>query len=151
MKIKSITQTLSALPFFDGMSREHLAFISGCASNVRVLEGEFILKQDHPANRFYLIRSGEISLELQEANRTLQIATVGPDDMIGWSWLIPPYTWHYDGRALTDVSLVGFDAECVRRKCDSDPHFGYDMFKRFTGLMADRLMSTRIQLLDVYR
>ena len=151
MKIQTITETLSALPFFDGMSREHLEFIAGCASNVRIPEREFVLRQSYPANRFYLIRSGEISLELQEANRTLQIATVGPGDMIGWSWLIPPYTWHYDGRALTDAALVGFDAECVRRKCDSDPRFGYDMFKRFTGLMADRLMSTRIQLLDVYR
>ncbi len=151
MKTQSITHSLRRLPFFDDMSPDHLDFISGCASHVRFRGGELVLTQGRKSDRFYLIRSGEISLELHAANRTLEITTVGEGEMVGWSWLVPPYTWHYDGRAINDLALIAFDARCVREKCDADPVFGYDMFKRFTSLIVDRLMATRIQLLDVYQ
>lgn len=151
MKIRTIAHRLAELPFFEDMSTAYLEFISGCASHVRFREGELVLKQGRAADRFYLIRSGRISLELQGAGHALKIMTVGDGDMLGWSWLVPPYTWHYDGRALTDVALIGFDATCVRRKCDDDPAFGYEMFRRFTQLIVDRLMATRIQLVDVYQ
>ena len=151
MKTQSIAGSLLGLPFFADMSREHLDFISGCASHVRFRGGDLVLTQGRKSDRFYLIRSGEISLELHAANRTLEITTVGEGEMVGWSWLVPPYTWHYDGRAINDVCLFAFNADCVRNKCDADPVFGYDMFKRFSSLIVDRLMATRIQLLDIYQ
>lgn len=151
MKIHSIAESLARLPFFDDMSREHLDFISGCASNVRFRGGEMILSQGRPADRFYLIRSGEVSLELHAGNRTLEIVTVGEGEMLGWSWIVPPYTWHYSVRAINSVAAIAFKADCVREKCDADPVFGYDMFRRFTRLIVERLMATRIQLLDVYQ
>jgi CRP/FNR family transcriptional regulator, cyclic AMP receptor protein len=151
MKTQSIAQSLLRLPFFTDMSREHLEFVSGCATHVRMKGGQLVLTQGRKCDRFYLIRSGAVALELHAANRTLEIMTVGENDIIGWSWMVPPYTYHYDGRAINDVSLVGFDADCVRQKCDADPVFGYDMYKRFSSLIADRLMATRMQLLDVYQ
>jgi hypothetical protein len=128
MKTRTLPELLGALPFFEGMRPEHLDFISGCAHNVRFPEGAFLL------------------LEGKDADNTLE-----PGEVVGWSWLVAPYTWHYDARAVAPVSAVAFNAVCVREKCERDPAFGFEMFKRIAQLMTRRLMATRYQLLDVYR
>jgi len=70
---------------------------------------------------------------------------------VGWSWLVPPYQWHFDMRAVSDVRAFSIDGRCLRNKCESDSCFGYQMMKRFSTLMAERLEATRLQLLDLYR
>jgi hypothetical protein len=70
--------------------------------------------------------------------------------VIGWSWLFPPYRWHFDGRALSSVRATSFDGACLRGKCDQDPALGYELMKRFARVFSERLRGTRLRLLDVY-
>jgi CRP/FNR family cyclic AMP-dependent transcriptional regulator len=79
---------------------------------------------------------------------TLQ--TLGEGDLLGWSWLFPPYIWQFDARAQEDVRATAFDGACLRTKCDADPALGYDLMKRLARLVSSRLEATRRQLLDVY-
>jgi hypothetical protein len=76
--------------------------------------------------------------------------TAGEGEMIGLSWLIPPYRWRYDAKALELVRAIALDATCLRNKCEADHHLGYELMKRFVPVMVDRLHTTRLQLLDVY-
>jgi len=150
MKIHNITQSLSALPFFEEMPEDHLDFISGCAKHVRFNEGEFITLQGKDANQFFAIREGLVALEIEAANKTFTIQTVQEGNLLGWSWLIPPYRWHFDSRAITPVSAICFDAVCVREKCEKEREFGYEVLKRFSRLIIQRLMVTRMLLADMY-
>ena len=70
--------------------------------------------------------------------------------MLGWSWIIPPYHWHYDARAIEPTSAIALDAKCLRIKCEEDHDLGYELLKRFTNVITQRLEATRLQLLDVY-
>ncbi len=150
MKIHDITTSLAALPFFEEMPEEYLKFISGCAKHVRFNEGEFVTLQGKDAEHFYAVREGLIAIEIEAANKTFTMQTVEEGNLVGWSWLIPPYRWHFDARAIAPVSAIQFDAVCVREKCETDRAFGYEVLKRFSRLIIQRLMVTRMLLTDMY-
>ena len=151
MEKENLTELLRQHPFLQGLSDEHMQTIVGCASNVRFPEGEHLINEGQIANKFFLLRSGRIALEMEVSGRgRIRIQTSGPGEVLGWSWLISPYRWHFSGVSVMDTRVIALDAECLRNKCETDPHFGYEILKRLALVMERRLEATRLQLLDVY-
>lgn len=149
--MKSISDLLNDHPFFDGLPREALDLIAGCGRNVHFDQDAPIIAEDEPADYFYVLRTGKVALEVGTPQLgPLVIETIGAGELLGVSWLLPPYRWTFDARAVDATSAIAIDAACLRRKCDDDPALGYEMFKRFAGLVRDRLQATRLQLVDVY-
>ena len=98
-----------------------------------------------------MVRRGRVALELfVPARGPITIETVDEGEAVGWSWLFPPYTWHFDARAVTPIRGVAVDGVCLRGKCDEDPALGYELMRRFSAVLLDRLNATRIQLADLY-
>lgn len=149
--MQTLEELIAHAPVFAGLEAGHLALIAGCAGNQHVGPGTLLLREGEPADRFFLIRHGCVVLELHAPGRQpLLIQTLHDGDVVGWSWLFPPYRWHMDGRATADCALVGFDGACLRGKCEADHELGYELMKRFAANVIDRLKATRLQLLDVY-
>jgi CRP/FNR family transcriptional regulator, cyclic AMP receptor protein len=149
--MEDLKHILSEHPFFKGLNQEHLAIIVGCASNVRVDAGKMILHEGEEANQFYLIRSGKVSLQLMTPNKgPVTLETLDEGEILGWSWLLPPYAWHFDAKALELTRMIALDGKCLRTKCENDHHLGYELLKRFADIMMKRLESTRLQLMDIY-
>lgn len=149
--MRTLETILAEHPFFEGLPDKHLKVIVGCASNVSFEEGETIFREGEEANRFYLIRQGRVALEVYAAGiGTITIQTLDAGDILGWSWLVPPYRWHFDARAVEPVRAIALDGECLRRKCEDDHDLGYELLKRFAEIITQRLQATRLQLLDVY-
>src|SRR6478672_8975743 len=132
----TIEAVLRDVPLFEGLTPAQLEVIAGCGSNVQFREGELLFKDRDPAESFYVLRHGSVALETGE--------------VVGWSWLFPPYQWHFDARAVSLVRATSFDGVCLRGKCDTDPKLGYDLISRFAQVMIRRLQWTRLRLLDVY-
>jgi CRP-like cAMP-binding protein len=148
---RSLESVLGDVPFFDGLPAEQLAFVAGCGGNVHFRQGERLFRSGDPASTFYVLRHGTVALEtFAPARGPVLIETIDAGDVVGWSWLFPPYRWHLDARALTDVRATGFDGACLRDKCDSDPALGYELMQRFAQILIERLQWTRLRLLDVY-
>ncbi|MGA8259333.1 MAG: cyclic nucleotide-binding domain-containing protein [Arenicellales bacterium] len=138
-------------PFFAGLPEEYCSLLSGCARNVRFEAGQYILREGEPANELYLIREGRAALEVHvPGHPELTFQTLGPGEVVGVSWLVSPYRWSYDARALERIHAIGLDAQCLRGKCDADHDLGYEMMNRFLPVLVQRLQATRLQLLDVY-
>ncbi len=149
--MRTLETILAEHPFFEGLPDKHLKVIVGCASNVSFEEGETIFREGEEANRFYLIRQGRVALQVYAAGiGTITIQTLDAGDILGWSWLVPPYRWHFDARAVEPVRAIALDGECLRRKCEEDHDLGYELLKRFAEIITQRLQATRLQLLDVY-
>ncbi len=138
-------------PFFEGLESYYIGLLTGCASNVRFSAGTYIFKEGEEANHFYLIRAGKVALEiLAPHNKTLTVETLEQGDLLGWSWLVPPYIWSFHARAIQETRAIALDGKCLRTKCEQNHDLGYEVLKRFSQLMARRLQATRFQLLDVY-
>ncbi|MEW6297049.1 MAG: cyclic nucleotide-binding domain-containing protein [Thermodesulfobacteriota bacterium] len=149
--MQTLEPILAAHPFFQDLDPRHLQLVVGCASNVRFDAGQFIFREGEAANQFYLLRHGTVRLEIFVPERgPLIIQTLGAGDVLGWSWLFPPYRWHFDARAAALVRAIALDGKCLRTKCEDDHDLGYALVKRFAHVMMQRLQATRLQLLDVY-
>jgi CRP/FNR family transcriptional regulator, cyclic AMP receptor protein len=142
---------LAEIRFFAGLGAGRLDLLAGCAHNVHFDEGAVLFREGDPADVFYALRHGSVALEtFVPARGGMTIETVESGEVVGWSWLFPPYRWHFDARALTPVRATSFDGACLRGKCDADPALGYDLMQRFAQVMMERLQWTRLRLLDVY-
>ena len=149
--MKTLDAVIAESPIFAGLTQAQLEFIVGCAQNVHFEAGEKIAKAGDPADVFYLIRMGEVALDLDVPNRkSLRIDTVEAGQPLGFSWLIPPYEWKYDVTATELVRAVAFDGACLRGKCDTDRALGYELLSRFAQVLVGRLQATRFRLLDFY-
>jgi CRP/FNR family cyclic AMP-dependent transcriptional regulator len=147
----SIDALLREAPVFAGLPPAQLELIAGCASNVHFEEGEVVFRRGDLADTFYLVREGSVALELFDPSQgSLMIETLEAGDVVGWSWLFPPYRWHFDGRTLAPVRATAFDGACLRGKCAADHALGYELMSRFAQLVIERLQATRVRLLDVY-
>lgn len=151
MAIRSIPDLLTDSDVFSGLAGDDLDLIAGCGTNVRFEPGEPLGREGEKADIFYLVREGKVALEVSVPDAgALVIETLGPGDVVGWSWLFPPYRWTFDARAVEAIRAVALDGACLRGKCDQDQRLGYQLMQRFARVMRERLQATRLQLLDVY-
>ena len=151
MTIHSFEKTLADHPFFTGMAEANLDTVTGCVANVVFQPGDFIFREGQQADHFFLIREGRVAVEVFVPNKgPVTIETIEGGEVLGWSWLFPPFRAHFDARALNAVRALSLDGACLRTKCDGDAGLGYDLTKRFTRLVVARLEATRMQLLDLY-
>ena len=149
--IQGMEGILKEHPFFAGLQDSYRELISGCAKNAHFGPGEYLFHDGETADWFYLIRQGKAAFQLAAPGRKeVVFQTVGEGELAGVSWLIPPYRWTYDARALEAIRAIAVNAGCLRDKCEADHDLGYDMMKRFMPVLIGRLQATRLQILDVY-
>lgn len=149
--MRTLDQLLTDSPVFAGMRPDWLAYVAGCAHNVRFDEGRQLFRAGDEADTFYVVRSGEVAIDLYVPGRgEVVIETLHEGDVVGWSWLYPPYRWQFDGRAAEDTAAIEFHGACLREKCAEDSELGYELMRRFAQVMLERLHATQIRLLDVY-
>jgi CRP/FNR family cyclic AMP-dependent transcriptional regulator len=143
-------ELLASHPFFIGLDPHQARLMQDCAMAVSFEPGELIFKEGDPANRFYLIHQGEVALESYVKDRGITlIQTVGPGEVLGWSWLFPPYYWHFDARAVEPVKATFIYGTPLREECEGDHDLGYELMKRMAAVMMQRLQETRRQLLNL--
>jgi CRP-like cAMP-binding protein len=93
---------VAAHPFLIGISAHHIRLLADCAMRSHFEAGKVIFREGESANRFYLIEHGRIALESSTFGEPITIEEIHDGDLLGWSWLFPPYAWHFSARALED-------------------------------------------------
>lgn len=148
--MQSVGELVADHPFFTGLDAAIVRRLEGCARLVRVPPGDYLFREGEPADEFFVVRRGRVALEIHAPGHGDRlIDTVEEGDVVGWSWLIAPYRWFFDARAVEEVSAIAFDATCLRAKCDQDPALGYALLHRVVAVMYQRLQAARVRLLDV--
>jgi CRP-like cAMP-binding protein len=138
-------------PFLAGMDHTHLALLTDCAIPVHFKKGQTILRKDEFANRFYLIESGKVVLECGEGfGDPVIVETIGAGDLVGWSWMFPPYVWHFTARAVEPTEAIFFYGTILREYCERDHSLGYELFKRISPIMLRRLLAAREKMLSLH-
>jgi len=149
MSNPSITEYLSAHEFFSEFSDDVLKFLCECSSTREIKKGQILFRQGENADKFYVVRSGRISIQMPAImGPTLEIQAVDEDQVLGWSWLISPYQWNFQTKAEEDSELLQFDGVAILARCEQEPKFGYELLKKFAGLMSVRLNAARQKMMD---
>ncbi len=149
--MKTIEDLLATHPFTQGLDDEILRLIAGCATNVVFEAGSYLFREGGSADRFFLLRHGTVALEMFVPGEGAQtFLTVKSGEMLGVTWLVPPYRWAYDARAVELTRAIAFDATCLRDKCEADHHVGYELMKRFVPPLVQRLHAAHMQVADIY-
>ncbi len=135
-------------PFLVGLRPHHIKLLSDCAMATHFQPGQYLFRQGDFANRFYLIEEGRVALEAVDARGdSLLIEEAGPGSMVGWSWLFPPYIWHFNARATEPTSALFFYGTILREYCSKDASLGFELFKRMSQVMLERLQEARMRML----
>ena len=142
---------VAAHPFVCGMSEHHVRLLADCAMRSHFRAGTVIFREGESANRFYLIEHGKVALESSTLGEPIMIEEIHDGDLLGWSWLFPPYAWHFSARALEDTTAIFFYGTVLRDYCEKDHSLGFELFKRMSVVMLRRLQAARQKLLNVHQ
>jgi CRP-like cAMP-binding protein len=150
--MEDLERLLREHDFLKGLSDAHTRLLVSCAKNVRFVPGDFLFHEGGDAATFYLLRAGHVALEVDVPGKGIvQMESVGPGDVLGLSWLIPPYHLNLDARAVEPVVALAFDGACLRGKMDADHDLGFALTKRLFEKAYRRLARVRLQRLDLYK
>ena len=142
---------LAGLPLVGTLTEEQRAKIAGTAREVTFAASERIFDEGQRASGCWLIRSGWIALDTTVPGRgPIVIQTLGPGDVLGWSWLVPPHRWHFGAVAAEQVTAIELNTEKLKTLADADPALGYALALGLFEAVLQRLQSTRARLLDLY-
>jgi len=149
--VSGLENLLQKHPFFRSMDPEVRKTVAGCAANERVEAGQYLFREGEMADKFFLLRDGQIALEISiPGRRPLVVDTLRAGEVFGWNWIIPPYSWRADARAIERSRFLSLDAKCLREKMGSDHRLGFEMYQRFCPVIAKRLEGARLRLIDLY-
>lgn len=148
---ESMATRVALHPFLAGMNRDQLKLLTECAMPAHFKASEIILREGEIANRFYLIESGKVVLESGEGfGEPVVVETIGAGDLLGWSWMFPPYVWHFTARAIEPTEAIFFYGTILREYCEKNHSLGYELFKRIAPVMLRRLQAARKKMLSMH-
>ena len=134
-------------PFFHGMSEKNLRTIASLTTRIHFAQDSVVFREGDSANWFYFIQDGRLALEsVMCGRRRIAVQTIGPGEVLGWSWLFEPFMWHFDARATAATDALVADAKRLREECDRDAGLGYELTKRIAQVVIDRLQATQLRL-----
>ncbi|MEU8655052.1 Crp/Fnr family transcriptional regulator [Streptomyces sp. NPDC048737] len=142
---------MTSITLAAGLPVQHREQLMRYAREVAFDVGARVFEEGRHADRFWIIRTGTVALDLRvPGRRAAVIESIGHGELVGWSWHFPPYVWQLGAEATSPVRAYEFDAEAVRAMCAEDPEFGRAVAQWVGRVVAHRLQSARVRLLDLY-
>jgi CRP-like cAMP-binding protein len=152
MATNDIRQEIANSQYFSGLADEAIDFLAANATRKQLGEGKVLFHHGDKAEHFYLLIDGHLSLEIPAIEGpSLELQDIGPGKVAGWSWLIPPHIWKFQARARTRIDYLEFDGVAVLAQCETEPRFGYELIKRFSTLMSERLQFARRKMMEEWK
>ena len=147
----SMAKRLSGHPFLRGLNHEQFTLLADCALPAQFRPGEVIFREGEKAQLFYLIEKGNVVLESgKEYGEPVVIQTIGAGDLLGWSWMMPPYRWRFTARAIEPTEAIYFAGTILREYCERDHSLGFELHKRMSEVMMKRLQAARQKMLAIH-
>jgi CRP/FNR family transcriptional regulator, cyclic AMP receptor protein len=151
IQIEPLATRVALHPFLAGMNHTQLTLLTDCAVARHFNAKQTILREGEFANGFYLLEVGKVALESETSfGQSIPIQILGAGDLLGWSWMFPPYVWQFTARAIEPTSALFFYAAILREYCEKDHSLGYALLKRLSTVLVGRLQAAHDQMLSLY-
>jgi len=149
--VQTLEEMILKHPFWSGLNLSYFRPLRECATFERYQAGQLLFQEGQEADHFFLIQTGQVRLDAFVPGRgSVTIQTVNAGAALGWSWLFPPYQWHFSAHANEKTELIAFDAQFLRATSEANHDFGYELIKRVSSVLLQRLHETRLLLVDFY-
>ena len=149
--MNTLESLIETHPFTKDINPRFLHLLNECAMYERFGNDQQIFHESFEADRFYLVHAGRIAIQtFVPGTGMTTIQTVGPGEALGWSWLYPPYRWHFTATTLEPVEAAGLCARTLRDRMIENHEFGYEIAMRVGHVLLERLQATRLRLLQMY-
>jgi CRP-like cAMP-binding protein len=151
IQVEPLSTRIALHPFLAGMNHAQLTLLTDCAVTRTFNTNQIILWEGDFANGFYLIETGNVTLESETSfGESIPIQILGPGDLLGWSWMFPPYVWQFTARAIKPTTVLFFYAAILREYCEKDHSLGFELLKRISAVMVTRLQAAHQQMLSIH-
>lgn len=152
MNTQNIVTYLKKHEVFESLSEAYLIKLAEQTQVVAYEAGETIFRAGDPASFFFLLMDGQIGIYTgMNSGGEVLVHTVDAREILGLSWIVPPYRWEFDAKAIAACNLIKFDGVAIREQCERDPVFGYGTLKKVVGLMLGRLHGVRAHMAERIR
>jgi CRP/FNR family cyclic AMP-dependent transcriptional regulator len=143
---------LQSIPWFQELEPGIFDKIAGICELAYYEPGCYLFKEGDKENYLYIVIEGRVALEIHVPGRgTMRIYTAEPMDIVGWSSITPIVRQRTAAaRAVLPSRLVRIEALLLYKLCDEDHDLGYEVMRRLANVVASRLLTTRLQLLDMF-
>jgi len=150
-QVEPLSTRVALHPFLAGMNHTPLTLLTDCAVARHFKANQKILGEGEFANGFYLIETGKVALESEASfGESIPIQILGAGDLLGWSWMFPPYIWQFTASAVEPTTALFFYAAILREYCEKDHSLGYELLKRISAVMVTRLQAAHDQMLSIH-
>ena len=150
-KTDAMLNRIQGLPFLHGLNHDQLILLADCALTAEFKPGDVIFREGEKAKVFYLIERGKVVVESgRQYGEPVVIDTIGAGDLLGWSWMMPPYVWHFTARAVEPTTAIYFLGPILRDYCERDHSLGFELHKRMSAVMMRRLQAARRKMLSIH-
>ncbi|MET9232248.1 cyclic nucleotide-binding domain-containing protein [Lentzea sp. NPDC003310] len=141
-----------ALPLFTNLSHTQRAAIAG-VSRIRTYEsGARLFDEGGLADQCWIVLSGCVMVDAATQPRgRMGLQSIGPGELVGWSWLVQPYRWHFGATVVSPTRAAVIDTEALRQLAEEDPALGYQLSLILIEALLNRLRATRLRLLDLHQ
>jgi CRP/FNR family transcriptional regulator, cyclic AMP receptor protein len=146
------SELLEAHPFAGTLPGHLRAILIPITTASSFESGQLLFREGSPADSVFLLLEGKVGLDIQIPGKPrTRVATLGSGDWLGFSWLFPPFRWHFDAVALDRVHALRIDAQRFREMLDQNPELDRLVSKRLVRELYARLERTRLQTLDIFQ
>lgn len=151
MTHKPVLDSLKGHPFFQGLEENYFSDLEECSTRADYPKDIYLLRTQMPANDFFVLLEGQVKLlNHVPGGKVAALETIAAPNIVGWSWLVSPYRWHFDVKTMTPVSTLRIHAPQILAKMALDKALAADLYQRFMALVVERLQAARMQSMDIY-
>jgi CRP-like cAMP-binding protein len=147
-----LINAMQSVPWFQQMSQEHFERLLEITSLIEVEAKQELFREGDSEDFLYVVIRGRVAIEMSVPSRgRVRIYTAEPMDEVGWSSVVPVVRRRTaSARAVLPSTLLKIDAVKLRQLGEEDCGLGYLIMRRMSNVIAGRLLTTRLQLLDMF-
>ena len=149
---QDLYQILASCRFFENLGEQYVKLFASVGTQISFQPGTFIVKEGQEAKRFFIILKGKINLEISTpSSESLLIQTVSSEDLLGWSWLVPPYTYQFDARVVEPTEAIALSTEWLRERIDEDTFLKTALINCFSLVIIQRLQISLFRFIELFK
>ena len=149
--MENLEKIVATHHFLEGLNKDFIEQILDCATTAEFSAGKAIFRQGEAAESCYLLVKGRVAVGLDSPEKgSLLVETLNAGDVLGWSWLVPPYKWRFNAVATAATHAIAINGGKLRALCEKNHELGFEVMKRFLSVIAQRIEMANMEILDLH-